>query len=526
MSWLRRIVGTPSEAEGVRLVKLRSTRFRHLLRHYGKFLDLLADAAEKQAGDYVLDKQYIVSTAEILFDVADTVVFDLNVMTNQRCGSFYEIMDRIHTEVKKSLASWSDDSKRQEEAGTPLGQNGKSSVSIGSDRLVDAIARYPVLYRQRGQIACRGVAAGPVLNLCTEKNPERFPAGAVLVASEIKPEAELLRAMRNAAAILTDGGKPASHMASVAREFRIPSIVGLQDASKQLATGTLVTVDADENRVYLGRLQELLDYYREERLGSDEESEYILLRSLRRQVSQLTIGKGGGSPGDGIKDCKSLYDIIHLAQELAGEALVELVTGRRDVRRAGVGLNAGFAANLNAIFLSGVPAAVPPRGKLELRATDSLPLATFVAGVAAPHQELRPGTPPPSALEMIMAIVNDEHADIILQQPGGVDIVDAYLSESKESNYLYCRLISGAEEPDFAGDRGSIAGEILSRLDFATTRTNKAVTGWIGNLPRGELQERLLKVGRLAGYLKEMDAGGWRNVQVEERVENFMLHYA
>ena len=302
--------------------------------------------------------------------------------------------------------------------------------------------------------------------------------------------------------------------------------MGLQDASKQLATGTLVTVDADENTVYLGRLEELLDYYRDERLGPDEESEYILLRSLRRQVSQLTIGKGAGSSGDGINDCRSLYDIVHLAQQMAGEALVELVTGRRDVRKAGVEVNAGFAATLNAIFLSGVPEAGPLRGKLELRAIDSLPLSTFVAGVAALHQELRPGTPAPSESEMITAIVNDEHADIILQQPGGSDIVDAYLSESKESNYIYCHLKAGSEAPDFAGGRGIIAGEILARLDFTTTHTNKAVTGWMGNLPRGELQERLLKVGRLAGYLKEMDAGGWRNIQVEERVENFMLHYA
>ena len=160
MSWLRRIFGTPSEAEGVRLVKLRSTRFRHLLRHYGKFLDLLGDAAEKQAGDYVLDKQYIVSMAEILFEVAETVVFDLNVMTNQRWSSFFEIMDRLHTEVKKSLASWSDDSQRPEEGAKDFVQSGKSDVSVGGDSLVEAIARYPLLYRQKGQVACRGVAAG------------------------------------------------------------------------------------------------------------------------------------------------------------------------------------------------------------------------------------------------------------------------------------------------------------------------------------------------------------------------------
>ena len=327
-------------------------------------------------------------------------------------------------------------------------------------------------------------------------------------------------------------------MASIAREFRIPTIVGLQDASVQLATGTLVTVDADENTVYLGRMQELLDYYQEERLDPDEESEYILLRALRRQVSQLTIGEGARSPASGGSDCKSLYDIVHRAQELAGEALVELVTGRRDVRKAGVGVNAGFAASLNVIFLSGVPAADPINGLLELRATDSLPLSDFVSGVAALHRELRSGTPTSPALGMITAIVNDEHADIILHRPEGSDIVDSYLSESKESNYIYCHLASGPQGPDLSGGRdlaggrdltggrGRVAGEILSRLDFVTTRTGRGVTGWIGDLPRGELQERLLKVGRLIGYLKEMDAGGWSNVQVEERVENFMLHFA
>jgi hypothetical protein len=123
MSWLSRIFESPPEAEGVSLIKLRSSRFRHLLRSYGKFLDLIADAAEKQGGDYILDKQYIVSMAEILFNLADAVVFDLNVMTNQRYGSLYDLMERFHMEVKKIITSWNEHSNRQRQEDRSSGPN-------------------------------------------------------------------------------------------------------------------------------------------------------------------------------------------------------------------------------------------------------------------------------------------------------------------------------------------------------------------------------------------------------------------
>jgi hypothetical protein len=283
-------------------------------------------------------------------------------------------------------------------------------------------------------------------------------------------------------------------------------------------------VDADENTVYLGQFQELLDYYREEHLGPEEEMEYVLLRNLRRTVFQLTIGEGG-SLGHRINDCKSLYDIVHLAQELAGDALVELITGRRDVKKTSIEVDAGFAATLRAIFLNGAPASGQPPVRPEIHSINCLPLRTFAAGVSAFYRELGPG-PPPFTVGMAMAIVNDEHANIIVIQPEGFDMVDSYMSESKESNYIYCRLSSGVHEPHLTGGRVGVAGEILSRLDFTTARTGKGVSAWISSLPRGDLEERLLGVGLLAGYLQEMDAVGWRDINVEERVENFMLHFA
>ena len=57
-----------------------------------------------------------------------------------------------------------------------------------------------------------------------------FPTGAVLVSRYSPPV--LARVIPRASAVITDVGSPISHMATVAREFRVPTIV---DAG--LATG-------------------------------------------------------------------------------------------------------------------------------------------------------------------------------------------------------------------------------------------------------------------------------------------------
>jgi hypothetical protein len=88
MSWFQKIFKDSREKDVCRLFSLRSTRFRQLLRNYGRILDRQADAAEKQAGEYILDRQYIVSLVEVVIDLAESIIFDLNVITDNRFYSF------------------------------------------------------------------------------------------------------------------------------------------------------------------------------------------------------------------------------------------------------------------------------------------------------------------------------------------------------------------------------------------------------------------------------------------------------
>lgn len=71
--------------------------------------------------------------------------------------------------------------------------------------------------------------------------------GDVLVSETTSPE--LLPACHKASAIVTDQGGLLSHAAIIAREMKIPCIVGTENATKVLKDGDLVEVDAEKGIV-------------------------------------------------------------------------------------------------------------------------------------------------------------------------------------------------------------------------------------------------------------------------------------
>ncbi|GLY49869.1 phosphoenolpyruvate synthase [Lentzea sp. NBRC 102530] len=98
--------------------------------------------------------------------------------------------------------------------------------------------------------ASPGIASGRVRVLSSPDEGSRLRDGEVLVAEMTNPD--WVPTMRRASAVVTDGGGITCHAAIVARELRVPCVVGTGAATSVLKEGQQITVDGSAGEVRAG----------------------------------------------------------------------------------------------------------------------------------------------------------------------------------------------------------------------------------------------------------------------------------
>lgn len=99
----------------------------------------------------------------------------------------------------------------------------------------------------KGIIASKGKARGKVNVVLNPETTKRFKKGEILVTTMTSPKFTVF--LKSTSAIVTDGGGVLCHAAIVAREMKVPCIVGTKIATKVLKDGDLVEVDANNGIV-------------------------------------------------------------------------------------------------------------------------------------------------------------------------------------------------------------------------------------------------------------------------------------
>ena len=99
----------------------------------------------------------------------------------------------------------------------------------------------------RGLVASTGRAIGTARIVTSAEDIGKVLEGDILVAVMTRPD--YVPAMKKAAAIVTDEGGITSHAAIVARELRVPCIIGTKIASKVFKDGDRLEVNANHNWV-------------------------------------------------------------------------------------------------------------------------------------------------------------------------------------------------------------------------------------------------------------------------------------
>jgi len=386
----------------------------------------------------------------------------------------------------------------------------------------DAVSRkYPVLLKRRGTVACRGVGSGHV-HLIDDEVPSAIPRGAVLVARTSTPK--LAAAVAEASAVLTDVGTATGHLAAIAREFRVPTVVDSGIATEILADGQEVTVDAEENVVYGGRVEELLHDQLLRSSAFEERQEYFLLRRILKRIAPLNLNDPE-SPAFTASNCTTFHDVIRFAHE---EAVRELINGRwvkatigdPMVRR----LHLEIPIDLVLIDLGGGVRKTHPARSATVDEVISTPLCSLLTGLCSDGAW---GTGPAdmdlsgfmasatragpltggkaSEPQQNLAIVSDHYLHLNLKLGYHFNIVDCYVGEERNHNYAYFRFAGGVTEITRRSRRAVVLKRILERFDFVTEGTGDLVIARIKKFSREDMENRLQMIGRLIGFTRQLD---------------------
>ena len=113
-------------------------------------------------------------------------------------------------------------------------------------------ARIPQNQKEvKGMPAFRGMAKGTAY-VVSGKNPiARAPRGSVLILEHA--DSEISHMIKDFSAVVSDQGGRLCHLAIVAREMKIPAIVGTGNATSLIRTGDQVQVDANSGSVTILR---------------------------------------------------------------------------------------------------------------------------------------------------------------------------------------------------------------------------------------------------------------------------------
>jgi len=388
------------------------------------------------------------------------------------------------------------------------------------EELAGELAGAEVLARG-GQLVQSGVAAGLAVLVREDMRPEDFPLGAVAVAKTASPR--LTPILRKASAVVTEYGTAAGHLATVARELRLPAVFGLAGAPRLIPDGQDVTVDAGEGVVYAGVLDNLLRYGAAGGELYPTDPEYRTLRRLLRFIMPLHL-VNPDAPGFTIQGCRTLHDILHFCHDRAVDELAHFqerrpglgsIRSRRlrlevplDLRVLDVGGGVDQDAGDEAVEddVRSEPFAIFLRGLLRPSAwstgASSLGVGDIMANAPRTMGMLEAGA---EAQGASLAIVGSDYLNLSLRMGYHFSVVDAFLGPQQSRNYVYFRFAGGLATGKRRERRARLIGQILESMDFMVMREGDLVVGRLKPDDDRAIRAAVEVLGSLTAYFRQLD---------------------
>jgi pyruvate,water dikinase len=390
-----------------------------------------------------------------------------------------------------------------------------------------------------GQVVQRGVAAGKVVKVQEDDDPDSFPQGGIAVTHFTSPR--LTKIIRRTSAIITDVGSPTGHMATIAREFGVPTIVGTEKATEILEDDMEITVDAEENRIYEGIVPEVLEYQIESKDQFAVLPEFKILKRVLAKVEPLNL-IDPTSAEFVPKNCQTFHDIVRFCHEKAVQELINLHTSERrfrDIKSREMKLPVPLGLHLIDIG-DGLSEDVGSAAVDSIDDVTSVPMRALLQGLTSPGTWSTEAKTlgfddfmssltrfsltdvQPQYAGKNLAVVSDRYTNLSLRLGYHFNVVDTYVSENINDNYIYFRFVGGVTEPERRHRRGLLIRNILEKYDFKVVVKGDLVVARLKKRSQRELERTLVMLGELIGFTRQLDTEMVSDKSIDQFAKAFL----
>lgn len=372
-----------------------------------------------------------------------------------------------------------------------------------------------------GSSASNGVASGLAYVLKSDHNLLNIPEGSILIAPQTSPR--YVPIIGRVKAIITDVGSVTGHMASVAREFHIPTLVGTENATLVIPHGQEITVDATHGIVYQGRIERLLKKGKpiNPMKGSPT---YKVMETILKKIAPLNLID---PQQDNFKpqSCETIHDIIRFSHEMAMQDMFRISETIGDGSKVAIRFRSPLPLNIYMVDLG--EGLLLPVDQKEVRPENilSVPfLALFQGmtheGVQWLGQERISWSGFGSVL--LESILHDPEKDGDMGGPSYALLSEKYLNFSSRLGYHFATLDTfcgphindnyitfffkgGAADIERRSRRAMLIGAILKKMGFKVEQKGDMIKGELKKHNSYMIREKLDLLGRLLGAIRLLD---------------------
>jgi pyruvate,water dikinase len=315
-------------------------------------------------------------------------------------------------------------------------------------------------------------------------------------------------------------------MASLTREFGVPTILGLKTATQGIKTGDVITVDAYSGRVYAGLVDELLAFKipRTAHMAGTPVHE-VLVRVASHIVPLNLIDPKAADFR--VAGCRTLHDIMRLLHERCyGEMfkLSDVASGQDGVA---LRLKAKTGLDLYVIDLGGGVEEREGRGA-DLLPEDvrSRPFKALLDGLTLDQEQL--STPRPVQVKGLLsvmsqqmisnpsasgerfgdrsyAIISDKYINFSSRVGYHYGVLDCYCGRTVSKNYITFSFKGGAADDLKRARRARAIGLILESNGFRVEVQGDRVVGRLQKHETEVILEKLWIMGKLLQFTRQTD---------------------